>query len=96
MGMIFDTLPPGTISEELAPTIQSLGLTRHCEELATNGWTVIEGIATDSLNDRLRRTIKAHGASGVANMLLHKDLLALLAYQPKKIMLQMVFPPKHL
>ena len=47
MDMIFDTLPPGTISEELAPTIQSLGLTRHCEELATNGWTVIEGIATD-------------------------------------------------
>ena len=32
MDMIFDTLPPGTISEELAPVIQSLGLTRHCEE----------------------------------------------------------------
>ena len=46
MDMIFDTLPPGTISEELAPVIQSLGLTRHCEELATNGWTVIEGMAT--------------------------------------------------
>ena len=58
MDMIFDTLPPGTISEELAPVIQSLGLTRHCEELATNGWTVIEGMATAEFNDRLRRTIK--------------------------------------
>ena len=73
MDMIFDTLPPGTISEELAPVIQSLGLTRHCEELATNGWTVIEGMATAEFNDRMRRTIKEHSPSGGANMLLHKD-----------------------
>ena len=54
MDVIYDTLPPGAISEELAPVIQSLGLTRHCEELATNGWTVIEGMATAAFNDRLR------------------------------------------
>ena len=84
MDMIFDTLPPGTISEELAPVIQSLGLTRHCEELATNGWTVIEGMATADFNDRLRRTIKEHSASGGANMLLHKDpVFAEAVLQPK-------------
>ena len=73
MDAIYDTLPPGAISEELAPVIQSLGLTRHCEELVTNGWTVIEGMATADFNDRLRQAIKEHSASGGANMLLHKD-----------------------
>ena len=84
MDVISATLPPGAISEELAPVIQSLGLTRHCEELATNGWTVIEGMATAAFNDRLRRTIKEHSPSGGANMLLHKDpVFAEVVLQPK-------------
>ncbi len=84
MDVIYDTLPPGAISEELAPVIQSLDLTRHCEELATDGWTVIEGMATAAFNDRLRRAIKEHSASGGANMLLHKDpVFAEAILQPK-------------
>jgi hypothetical protein len=69
----FDTLPPDAISEELAPTIEALGLAENCRQLAMEGWTVIEDAATPEFNARFRETIKACCPKGGGNMLLAKD-----------------------
>ena len=69
----FDTLPPDTISDELAPAIEELGLLENCRQLAMEGWTVIEDVATPSFNARFREKIKALCPGGGGNMLLAKD-----------------------
>lgn len=70
----FDTLPPDAISDELAPTIEDLGLQANCRELAMNGWTVIRDVATDNFNQRFRETIlRLASNKGGSNMLLAKD-----------------------
>ena len=53
----FDTLPPDAISDELAPTIDELGLRENCRELAMNGWTVVRDVASAEFNERFRQTI---------------------------------------
>ena len=69
----FDTLPPDAISDELAPAIEELGLLENCRQLAMEGWTVIEDVATPSFNTRFREKIKALCPGGGGNMLLAKD-----------------------
>ncbi|MCY4657058.1 MAG: phytanoyl-CoA dioxygenase family protein [Gammaproteobacteria bacterium] len=73
LSVYFDTLPPEAISDELAPTIDELGLWENCRELAMNGWTVIENVAEGSFNQRFRKKIKEMFASRNYNMLLAKD-----------------------
>jgi hypothetical protein len=69
----FDTLPPDAISDELAPAIEALGLLENCRQLAMEGWTVIEDVATPDFNARLREKIKELCPGGGGNMLLAKD-----------------------
>ena len=69
----FDTLPPDAISDELAPAIEELGLLENCRQLAMEGWTVIEDVATPDVNARLREKIKELCPGGGGNMLLAKD-----------------------
>ena len=69
----FDTLPPDAISDELAPAIEELGLLENCRQLAMEGWTVIEDVATPDCNARLREKIKELCPGGGGNMLLAKD-----------------------
>jgi hypothetical protein len=70
----YDTLPPEAISEELAPVIERLGLGSHCQQLAEEGWTVIEDAADPDFNGRLREAIlRLSGKRGGANMLLARD-----------------------
>ncbi len=68
--MYSDTLPPGTISEELAPVIAELGLEGNCRQLAMEGWTVVEEAATLEFNARFRAKIMELGSG---NMLLARD-----------------------
>lgn len=72
--MYYDTLAPDTISEELTPTIKKLRLEENCRQLAMEGWTVVENVASAKFNDRLRAKILelSQGGAG-ANMLLAKD-----------------------
>ncbi len=70
----FDTLPPDAISEELAPTINELGLQDNCRELAMNGWTVVRDVKSASFNLRVRQAIlKLNEKGRGSNMLLAKD-----------------------
>ncbi len=72
--LLYDTLPPDAISDELAPIVAELGLEANCRELAMQGWTVVENAADPEFNARLRATILAlAGATGGASMLLDKD-----------------------
>ena len=70
----FDTLPPDAISDELAPTIDELGLRENCKELATQGWTVLRDVATAAFNQALRdRIIELARNEKSYRMLLAKD-----------------------
>ena len=70
----YDTLAPGDISVELAPIIEELGLLKNCEQLASEGWTVLENAASAEFNERFREAIiRLAGTSGGANMLLASD-----------------------
>ncbi len=69
----FDTLPPDAISDELAPAIEELGLLENCRQLAMEGWTVIENVATPGFNASFREKIKELCPGGGGNMLLAKD-----------------------
>jgi len=68
----FDTLAPDAISDELAPVIDELGLRENCRQLAMEGWTVIDHVATDAFNQSFRSKIKELGGG---NMLLAKDAM---------------------
>ena len=70
----FDTLSPDAISDELAPTIDELGLRENCRELAMHGWTVIRDVCSTAFNDRFRATIlKLTEEKRGGNMLLAKN-----------------------
>jgi hypothetical protein len=70
----FDTLAPDEISTELAPVIEALGLSQNCKDLAEQGWTVLQDVASSGFNDKLRQTIlDIAGDFPGANMLLAKD-----------------------
>ncbi len=70
----FDTLPPDAISDELAPTIDELGLRENCRELGMNGWTIVHDVAPDGFNSRFRQTIlDLNAEKRGSNMLLAKD-----------------------
>jgi len=69
----FETLPPDAISEELAPLIEELNLEENCRQLATEGWTVVEDVASAEFNTRFRETILKIAGDQGGNMLLAKD-----------------------
>lgn len=70
----YDTLPADVVSAELQPLIDELGLAENCRQLAMEGWTVVENVADDAFNGRLRqRILDIAGERGGANMLLVKD-----------------------
>ena len=76
--IIYDTLPPDAISDELAPVIDELGLRENCRQLAMEGWTVVEGAASEEFNARLRAKIRElspepQGKVRGTNLLLAKD-----------------------
>jgi hypothetical protein len=60
----WEQLPMYAVSDELAPTIEKLGLSRNLDELRENGYTIIE--VDRDLSDRIRAaTLQAvQGASG--------------------------------
>ena len=71
--LLYDTLPPDAISEELAENIEELGLRENCRQLAMNGWTVVENIAGENFNSRFRQAIVNQAKQKSHNMLLVKD-----------------------
>jgi hypothetical protein len=87
--LLYDTLPPDAISEELAPVIDELGLRENCRQLAMEGWTVVEAAASEEFFARLAAKIKEQSPDlkdgvGGANMLLAKDpVFAEAALNPK-------------
>ena len=84
--LYYDTLPPGAISDELAPVIAELGLTENCRQLAMEGWTVIEHAASPEFNARFRARIKALCPHGGGSMLLAKDPIFAEAVMSPKLM----------
>ena len=72
-GIHTDTLPPDAISEELAPTIEALGLGENCRQLVMQGWTVIENVSSPEFNTRFRDKIMELCPKGGGNMLLKDD-----------------------
>ena len=68
--MLHQTLAPDAISDELRPTIEEFGLEDNCRQLAQEGWTVVEDVASPEFNERLRGKIQELGGG---NMLLAKD-----------------------
>ncbi|MEZ5560623.1 MAG: phytanoyl-CoA dioxygenase family protein [Pseudomonadales bacterium] len=70
-----DTLPPESISDELAPIIEELGLRENCRQLAMEGWTVVENAASPEFNERFRDTILEVTNRKGGNMLLAKSPL---------------------
>jgi ectoine hydroxylase-related dioxygenase (phytanoyl-CoA dioxygenase family) len=68
--MLHETLAPEAISDELRPTIEEFGLEDNCRQLAAEGWTVVEDVASSEFNERLRHKIQDVGGG---NMLLAKD-----------------------
>ena len=81
----FDTLSPDTISDELAPAVDELGLRENCRELTMHGWTVLHDVATESFNSAFRAKILELASEQKAfNMLLAKDdLIAEAVLNPK-------------
>ncbi|MFP6823866.1 MAG: phytanoyl-CoA dioxygenase family protein, partial [Pseudomonadales bacterium] len=69
--MLHETLAPEAISDELRPTIEEFGLEDNCRQLAAEGWTVVEDVASSEFNERLRNKILELRPGG--NMLLAKD-----------------------
>jgi hypothetical protein len=68
--MLHETLAPDAISDELRPAIEEFGLEDNCRQLAQEGWTVIEDVASTEFNERLRDKIQEFGGG---NMLLAND-----------------------
>ena len=79
-----DTLPPEEISDQLAPVIAELGLAENCRQLAMEGWTVVEEVASQDFIARFRSKIKEFGRG--ANMLLAKDPIFAEAVLNPKVM----------
>ena len=73
--LYYNTNAPDTISDELMPVVEELGLVDNCRQLATEGYTVIENAASPEFNEAFRSKILEISASGQPqmNMLLRKD-----------------------
>ena len=73
--LYYNTNAPEIISEELLPVIEKLGLVDHCRQLATNGYTVIENVASPEFNETFRNKILEMSSTGdqPMNMLLRED-----------------------
>ena len=85
-GLYYDTLAPDAISEELAPVIAELGLEENCRQLAMEGWTVVEDVATPEFNEAFRNKILEVVDGPGGNMLLAKDPLFAEAVLMPKLM----------
>ena len=72
-GLLYETLPPEAISDELAPIVDELGLAENCRQLAMEGWTVITDAAPIEFTQRLRNAILTKASPQGANMLLADD-----------------------
>jgi ectoine hydroxylase-related dioxygenase (phytanoyl-CoA dioxygenase family) len=55
----FDSLPMFAVSEELGPRIEAFGLERNVREMAEQGYTVIDDVASPEFIDRLREALIA-------------------------------------
>ncbi len=82
----FDTLPPDAISPELEPIIDELGLRENCRQLAMEGWTVVDDVASDEFNEAFRNKIKEVCPQSGGNMLLAKDGIFAEAIMRPKLM----------
>ena len=72
------SVPPDEISTELMPRIEELGLVDNCRQLAEEGYTIIENVASPEFTDRLRDTMLRttpvdESGSGSGMMMLGKD-----------------------
>ena len=56
------TLPPEAISDALRPTVEALELVENCQELASQGWTIVRDAASPEFIARLRETTLRLGA----------------------------------
>ncbi len=73
--LYYTTNAPDTISDELMPVVEELGLVENCRQLATEGYTVIENVASTKFNEAFRdKILEISGSSDTPmNMLLRKD-----------------------
>ena len=51
------SVAPEEITDELLPVVEALGLVRHCHQLASEGYTIVENAADAEFTARLRKTI---------------------------------------
>ena len=72
------SVAPEEITDELLPVVEALGLVRHCHQLASEGYTIVENAAAAEFTARLRKTIlesvREHAPD--SNSLLGKRILA--------------------
>ena len=72
------SVAPEEITDELLPVVEALGLVRHCHQLASEGYTIVENAADAEFTARLRKTIlesvREHDPD--SNSLLGKRILA--------------------
>ena len=73
--LLYDTNAPESISEELRPVIEELGLLDACQHLAREGWAVVEEAAIPEFNEAIRNKIleQTDGKAGGGNMRLATD-----------------------
>jgi hypothetical protein len=89
LGNHIRTVAPEEITEDLMPTLQSLGLVRNCREIAATGWTIVHDVASPEFIARLRETtlrlVERHGyGTGAFFSALNKDdIFAEAALNPK-------------
>lgn len=77
------TVPAADIAPELAPRIAEFGLEENCRQLASEGYTVVEDVASTEFFARLRQTI-LEKANPYATLLADKDpIFAEAALNPK-------------
>ena len=83
-----DTLSPDSVSTELAPRIEALGLEANCRQLAMEGWTVIEDAASAQFTARLRgKILEVNGGRGGNRLLARDALFAEAVLNPKLLAL---------
>ena len=89
LGNHIRTVAPEEISEELLPTLETLGLVQNCRELAARGWTIVQNAASAEFVARLRETTlrlagdAGYGAGAVYSALSKDDVYAEAALNPK-------------
>ena len=64
--LYYNTNAPDTISDELMPVVEELGLVDNCRQLATEGYTVIENAASLEFNEAFRSKILEISASAAS------------------------------